>query len=143
GRWERRVYGGRRTPAAPPLRVALYGPASMGSSPPRRVARGQARLRPLLGGRFPRRHPPHFVGQPLEPLLGVLELRGRHLLSAPRDLARVHEQLVQHLAQRSVGAPLRLAARAHAVWIPSARSSALRNSCAAARSVEARPRSAR
>src|SRR2546430_17681721 len=123
----------------------------MGSYPARGVARCQARggsgelnlFRPLLGGRLPRPPAPHPVGEPLEPLLGVFELRGSHLLGAPRDLPRVDEQLVQHLAQRSVAAPLCLRAWAHAVWIPRARSSALRNSCAAARSVAAMPRSAR
>src|SRR3989442_15876631 len=101
----------------------------------------------LLGG-LPRRRaarppPPPLVGEPFEPLLRVVELRGGHPLGTPGDLPRVGEQIVQHLAQRPVAAPLRLRPRTHAVWIPSARSSALRNSSAAARSVEAMPRSAR
>src|SRR5256886_16668356 len=122
----------------------------MGSYPARGVARCQARggsgelnlFRPLLGGRLPRPPAPHPVGEPLEPLLGVFELRGSHLLGAPRDLARVDEQLAQHLAQRSAAAPLRLRARAHSVWIPSARSPSSRYSCAGALSVAAIPRSA-
>src|SRR2546425_2774868 len=97
----------------------------------------------LLRWRAARRHAPHLVGEPFEPLLRVVDLRGGHLLGTPGDLPRVGEQIVQHLAQRPVAAPLRLGPRTHAVWIPSARSSALRNSSAAARSVEAMPRSAR
>src|SRR3989442_1611072 len=96
----------------------------------------------LLRGRAARRPAPHLVGEPFEPLLRVVDLRGGHPLGTPGDLPRVGEQIVQHLAQRPVAAPLRLGPRTHAVWIPSARSSALRNSSAAARSVEAMPRSA-
>src|SRR5438552_3389382 len=77
------------------------------------------------------------------PLLRVVELRRRHLLRPAGDLACVAEQVVQHLPQRPVLATLGAGPRAHAVWIPSARSSAVLNSCAAARTVEARPRSAR
>src|SRR2546429_9937754 len=76
-------------------------------------------------------------------LLRVVELRRRHLLRPAGDLACVAEQVVQDLPQRPVLATLGAGPRAHAVWIPSARSSAVRNSPAAARTVEASPRSAR
>src|SRR5881396_2532778 len=87
--------------------------------------------------------PPHFVGEPFQPLLRVVELRRRHLLRPAGDLACVAEQVVQDLPQRPVLATLGAGPRAHAVWIPSARSSAVLNSPAAARTVEASPRSAR
>src|SRR5207249_12235388 len=87
--------------------------------------------------------PPHLVGEPFQPLLRVVELRRRHRLRPAGDLACVAEQVVHHLPQRPVLATLVAGPRAHAVWIPSARSSAVLNSCAAARTVEASPRSAR
>src|SRR5207247_11025893 len=90
-----------------------------------------------------RRDPPHFVRQPLQPLLRIVELRGRHLLRAAGNLPRVADQIVEGLPQRPVLAPLGTGPRAHAVWIPRARSSAILNSPAAARTGEARPRSAR
>src|SRR2546430_10175189 len=90
--------------------------------------------------------PPPLTGEPLQPLLGVVELHGSHVPRAPRQLARVLEELVEHLAQRPVAAPLHhvaLAFRAHAVWIPIARSSACWNSGHAARTVDATPCSPR
>src|SRR5439155_241403 len=65
--------------------------------------------------------PPHFVGEPFQPLLRVVELRRRHLLRPAGDLACVAEQVVQDLPQRPVLATLGAGPRAHAVWIPSAR----------------------
>src|SRR5438105_15914490 len=87
--------------------------------------------------------PPHFVGEPFQPLLRVVELRRRHLLRPAGDLACVAEQVVEHRPQRPVLATLGAWPRAHAVWIPSARSSAVLNACPAARTVESSPRSAR
>src|SRR2546429_9953964 len=78
-----------------------------------------------------------------QPLLRVVELRRRHLLRPAGDLACVAEQVVQHLPQRPVLATLGAGPRAHAAWIPSARSSAGLNSFAAARPLAARPRSPR
>src|SRR5207245_900986 len=76
--------------------------------------------------------PPHLVCEPLEPLLRVVELRGRHLLRPAGDLPCVAEQVVQHLPQRPVLTTLGAGPRAHALWIPRARSSAVLNSPAAA-----------
>src|SRR6266566_4567984 len=90
----------------------------------------------------PRREAPHFVREPLEALLRVVQLGRCHLLRPPGGVARVRDQIVQHFAQRPVLAPLERGARAHAVWMPSARSSARWNSSAAARSVDATPCSA-
>src|SRR5437868_808555 len=59
--------------------------------------------RPLAGG-----DAPHLVREPLEALLRVVELGGRHVLDASHERARVVEQIVQRLAQRPVAAPLRL-----------------------------------
>src|SRR5439155_594701 len=87
--------------------------------------------------------PPRLVRQPLEPLLRVVELRGRHLLRPAGDLPCVAEEVVQHLPQRPILTTLGAGPRAHALWIPRARSSAVLNSPAAARTVEASPRSAR
>src|SRR5204863_7335281 len=87
--------------------------------------------------------PPLLGGEPFHPLLRGVELAQRHLLRPAGDLACVAEQVVQHLPPRSVLATLGAGPRAQAVWIPSARSSAVLNSCAAARTVEASPRSAR
>src|SRR2546425_9554158 len=94
-------------------------------------------------GLSPQCSPPPLAREPLQPLLRVFQLLGRHLLGAPRDIPRVLEQFVQYLAQRPVVAALDLGLRAHALWIPRARSSARRNSCALARSVDGRPCSAR
>src|SRR3989449_11206855 len=108
----------------------------MGSYPARRgdpcqgreQARKWERFGRLLQRRAARRHAPHLVGEPFEPLLRVVELRGGHLLGTPGDLPRVREQIVQHLAQRPVAAPLRLGPRTHAVWIPDRKSTRLNSS---------------
>src|SRR6266545_835362 len=111
----------------------------------------------LLGGRsLAGRYPPHLVGQPFQPLLGVVELRRRHTFGAADDLTRMAEQLIQPLPQRLIAPPLvtggrrrgkrgagLLGARTHAVWIPDARSSACRSSSTAARTVDAAPCSAK
>src|SRR5437899_12912813 len=87
--------------------------------------------------------PPHLVCEPLEPLLRVVELRGRHLLRPAGDLPCVADQAVQHLPQRPALTTLGAGPRAHTLSIPRARSSAVLNAPAAARTVEASPRSAR
>src|SRR5690349_13377127 len=89
-----------------------------------------------------RGHPPHLVRQPLQALLGVFQLLGGHVARAAADLPGVTQELVQDFPQGAVfpalcrGFPL---GRAHAVWIPKARSSAWRSSAAAARMVAAIP----
>src|SRR5207245_8908880 len=65
-----------------------------------------ARYATLRGRLAAHCHPPHLVREPLEPLLRVFQLLGRHLLGAPRDIPRVLARFVQCLAQRPVGAAL-------------------------------------
>src|SRR5579859_580132 len=111
--------------------------------------------RNLLGstpGGFARRDSPDLVRQPFQPLLSIVQLGRSHRLGASRDIARMAEQLVQHLAERPVPPALcygrrrvrrwcrgLLAAGRHAVWIPMARSSAWRTSSTVARTVAAAP----
>src|SRR5206468_3126670 len=107
----------------------------------------------LLGRtRLACRQPPHLIRQPFQPLLGIVEFRRRHGLGAPSDFPRMAEEFVQDLPQRPIVAALRdtrhrgsglLAAGAHAVWIPEARSSACRSSSTAARTVDGAPCSAK
>src|SRR4029077_11818968 len=136
--------------AVPRLRVAPTEPYRWGANLPAASAGVKAaRLVALwdVFGVIPAadagRDAPHFVRQPFETLLRVIELRGRHPFRAPSDLARVRHQLVQEFAQRTIAATLVAGSCLHALWIPSARSSAVLSSAAAARTVDASPRSAR
>src|SRR5712691_5039575 len=103
--------------------------APAGVKPATRPAKWNV-FRVLLRHLTVRRDAPYLVGEPFEPLLRVVELRGGHLLGPPGAVARVREQLAQRFPQRPVATALRFRPRAHAVWIPSARSSAFRNSSA-------------
>src|SRR2546422_9859063 len=143
--------GGVESHAVPRLRVAPTEPYRWGANLPA----APTGVKPASRGRkmelwsglgrwcLARGDPPYLVRAPLLPLLRVVELRGRHLFRPAGDLSRVAEQVVQDLPQRPVLATLGARLRAHAVWIPRARSSAVLNSPAAARTVEASPRSAR
>src|SRR5438067_4520799 len=119
--------------AVPRLRVAPTKPyrwgANLPAAPtgvkPANQARRMELFRGLRRRYLARGDPPHLVGEPFQPLLRVVELRRRHLLRPAGDLACVAEQVVQHLPQRPVLATLGAGPRAHAVWIPSARSSAV------------------
>lgn len=68
------------------------------------------------------REPPDFVGQPLEPFLGVLHLVGRHGRQCSTDDAHVLNKLVERLTEQPVRSPLPLVggtpAWGHAVWAP-------------------------
>ena len=115
-----------------------YGEFAAGSHTPRNLLGGSS----LAGCQ-----PPHLVRQPLEPLLGVIHLGVCHGLGAAGNVAGVRQQLVQRLPERPVAPALRsppgASLRAHAVWMPEARSSACRSSSTAARTVEAAPCSAK
>src|SRR3990172_329788 len=49
------------------------------------------------------REAPHLIRQPLQPLLGVVQLILRHGPGAARDVPDVSDQLVQNLAERRGG----------------------------------------